>query len=77
MRRWIIGVRINCIAMSSFPPGMTIEFARDMKLSWIIDTSYGKSMPFGLRKRMTTIDSSGVGIQRAMNGLDVSTIGTR
>ena len=26
---------------------------------------------------MTTIDSSGVGIQRATNGLEVSTVGTR
>ena len=34
-------------------------------------------MPRGLLKRITTIDSSGVGIQRAMNGLEVSTIGTR
>ena len=34
-------------------------------------------MPRGLAKRMTTIDSSAVGIQRAMNGFDVSTIGTR
>ena len=38
---------------------------------------YGKSMPCGSRKRMTTIDSSGVGIQRAMKGFDVSTVGTR
>ena len=48
-----------------------------MKLSWIIDSRYGKSMPRGLRKRITTIDSSGVGIQRAMNGFEVSTVGTR
>ena len=34
-------------------------------------------MPRGLSKRMTTIDSSGVGIQRAMNGFEVSTVGTR
>ena len=33
----ISGVRISCMAMSSLPPGMTIEFARLMKLSWIID----------------------------------------
>ena len=33
-----MGVRMSCMAMSSFPPGMTIEFARDMKLSWIIET---------------------------------------
>ena len=26
----IIGVRINCIARSSLPPGITIEFARDI-----------------------------------------------
>ena len=34
-------------------------------------------MPRGSLKRMTTIDSSGVGIQRAMNGFEVSTVGTR
>ena len=33
----IIGVRMSCIAMSSLPPGMTIELARLMKLLWIID----------------------------------------
>jgi hypothetical protein len=36
--RWIIGVRISCIARSSLPPGMTIELARDMKLPWSIVT---------------------------------------
>ena len=34
-------------------------------------------MPRGFRKRITTSDSSAVGIQRAMNGLEVSTVGTR
>ena len=34
----IIGVRISCMARSSLPPGITIELARDMKLSWIIDS---------------------------------------
>ena len=34
-------------------------------------------MPRGSRKRMTTIDLSAVGIQRAMKGFDVSTVGTR
>ena len=34
----IIGVRISCMAMSSLPPGMTIEFARLMKLSSIMDS---------------------------------------
>jgi hypothetical protein len=33
-------------------------------------------MPRGLRKRITTIDSSGFGIQRAMNGFEVSTVST-
>ena len=28
----MIGVRISCMAMSCLPPGMTMEFARDMKL---------------------------------------------
>ena len=32
-------------------------------------------MPFGLAKRITTIDSSAVGMSRAMNGLLVSTVG--
>ena len=32
----IIGVRMSCMARSSLLPGMTMEFARDMKLSWII-----------------------------------------
>jgi hypothetical protein len=31
------GVRMSCMARSSIPPGMTIEFARDIKLIWIID----------------------------------------
>jgi hypothetical protein len=34
-------------------------------------------MPRGLAKRMITIDSSAVGIQRATKGFDVSTVGTR
>jgi hypothetical protein len=34
-------------------------------------------MPRGLRKRITTIDSPGFGIQRAMNGFEVSTVSTR
>ena len=59
------------MAMSSLPPGITIELARLMKLPWIIDSRYGKSTPRGFLKRMTTIDSSGVGIHRAMNGFDV------
>jgi len=71
------GVRISCIARSSFDPGITIEFARDMKLCGIIDSRYGKSMPRGFFRRITTIDSSGVGIQRAMNGFYVSTVGMR
>ena len=42
-----------------------------------METRYEKSIPFGSLKRITTIDSSAVGIQRAMNGFDVSTVGTR
>ena len=38
---------------------------------------YGKSMPLGLAKRITTMLSSGAGMSRAMNGLQVSTHGTR
>src|ERR1700761_1597310 len=71
------GVRMSCIARSSFEPWITIELARDMKLFGIIDSKYGKSIPRGFLSRITTIDSSGVGIQRAMNGFDVSTVGTR
>src|SRR5450631_2784286 len=71
------GVRMSCIARSSFDPWITIELARDMKLCGIIDSRYGKSMPRGFLSRITTIDSSGVGIQRAMKGFDVSTVGTR
>ena len=48
-----------------------------MKLFGIIESRYGKSMPRGFFSRITTIDSSGVGIQRAMNGFEVSTVGTR
>jgi DNA-binding transcriptional LysR family regulator len=33
----MIGVRMSCIAMSSLPPGITMELARDMKLESIID----------------------------------------
>src|SRR3954451_19025060 len=73
----IIGVRMSCMARSSLLPGMTIEFARDMKLPCSMETRYEKLMPRGLLKRITTIDSSAVGIQRATNGFGVSTIGTR
>src|SRR5580692_11307325 len=72
----ISGVRMSCIARSSFDPWITIELARDMKLFGIIDSRYGKSMPRGFFRRITTIDSSGVGIQRAMKGFEVSTVGT-
>lgn len=72
-----MGVKISCIANSIFPPGQTMVFARDMNESWSIESRYGKSIPCGSRKRMITIDSSAVGIDRAMNGFDVSTIGTR
>ncbi len=34
----INGVRISCMAKSSLPPGITIEFLRDMKLWEIIDS---------------------------------------
>ena len=34
----IIGVRISCMARSSLPPGITMELARLMKLSWIMET---------------------------------------
>ena len=59
------------------PPGTTMVFARDMKESLIMLRRYWKSMPLGLAKRITTMLSSGDGMSRAMNGFDVSTIGTR
>ena len=65
------------MARSSLFPGMTMVLARDMKESPIIDNRYGKSIPRGLANRITNIDSSGVGIQRATKGFDVSTTGTR
>ena len=52
-------------------------FGRDIHESSSIDSRYGKSMPFGFAKRITTIDSSAVGMSLAMNGLLVSTVGTR
>src|ERR1700682_6189034 len=73
----ISGVRMSCIARSSFDPWITIELARDMKLFGIIDSRYGKSITRGFFSRITTIDWSCVGIQRAMNGFEVSTVGTR
>ena len=51
--------------------------ARDMNESWSIESRYGKSMPLGSRKRMTSMLSSGLGMSRDTNGLDVSTMGTR
>ena len=65
------------MASGIFPPGTTMLFARDMNEPTIIDNRYGKSMPRGSANRITVRDSSGVGIQLAMNGLDVSTTGTR
>ena len=67
----------NCMARSIFPPGQTRVFERLMNESWTIDRRYGKSMPRGSRKRTTTKLSSSVGMYRAMNGLEVSTTGTR
>ncbi len=48
-----------------------------MNESSIIDSRYGKSMPFGFAKRITTMLSPAAGMSRAMNGFEVSTIGTR
>jgi hypothetical protein len=77
MRR-MNGVKISCIASSILPPGTTTVLARDMNESCTMFGRYGpKSMPFGLAKRMTTKLSSGAGMSRAMNGLLVSTQGTR
>src|SRR5262249_41914892 len=75
--RQIMGVKINCIARSILPPGQTMVLARDMNESCSIESKYGKSMPRGLEKWITRKDSSGVGMNRAMNGFEVSTTGTR
>ena len=77
INRQIMGVKINCSARSILPPGQTMVLARDMNESCNIDNRYGKSMPRGLEKWITRKDSSGVGMNRAMNGLEVSTTGTR
>ncbi len=58
----IMGVRMSCMASSIFPPGATMMFGRDMNESWIMDSRYGKSMPLGSAKRMTTKLSSGAGM---------------
>ena len=65
------------MAKSVFPPGTTMELARDMKDPAIMDDRYGKSIPRGFANLMTVMDSSAVGIERAVKGLDVSTMGTR
>src|SRR5262252_627738 len=75
--RQMNGVKISCIASSILPPGTTIVLARDMNESWTIDSRYGKSVPLGLAKRITHRLSDAAGMSRAMNGLDVSTTGTR
>ena len=77
IRRRIIGVKMNCIARPILPPGTTMLLGRLIHESCSIDSRYGKSMPLGLAKRITTIDSSAVGMSLAMNGLLVSTVGTR
>jgi hypothetical protein len=50
------------MANSILPPGQTMMLGRDMKESWIIDNRYGKSMPLGLAKRITTKLSSAAGM---------------
>jgi hypothetical protein len=72
-----MGVKMSCIASGILLPGQTIVFARDMNESGNIDIRYGKSMPLGFLKRMISMLSSGLGTSRAMNGFDVSTVGTR
>src|SRR5262249_45382759 len=73
----IMGVKMSCMARSILPPGQTMVLARDMKESCSMESRYGKSIPRGLEKWITSMDSSGVGMNRAMNGFDVSTTGTR
>ena len=73
----IIGVKMSCIASPILPPGTMMVLGRVIAESCSIDSRYGKSMPFGFAKRMITIDSSADGMSAAMNGLLVSTVGTR
>jgi len=70
-------VKMSCIASSIFPPGTVMTFGLVMNESWTMARRYGKSMPLGFAKRITTKLSSAVGMSSAMNGLDVSTVGTR
>ena len=75
----MIGVRMISIAIPILPPGTTMVLRRDMNEPLIIDSKLVKSVlrMSGLRKRITTKLSSSVGISRAMNGFDVSTVATR
>src|SRR5210317_1849677 len=77
--RLSIGMRISSIASSILAPGTTIVLRREINESLIIASRKGKSISnlAGSRKRITIKLSSGVGTSRAMNGLDVSTVGTR
>src|SRR5437762_2151069 len=77
IRRRIIGVKMNCMARPICPPGTTILLGRLIHELCSTDSRYGKSMPLGLAKRITTSDSSALGTSLAMNGLLVSTVGTR
>jgi hypothetical protein len=71
-----MGVKINCIAKPILPPGMTKVLGRVIIELCNIDKRYGKSIPLGLAKRITTILSSGLGISLAIKGFEVSTVGT-
>ena len=70
-------MKISCIARPIFPPGTTRLLGRDMNESCSMPSRYEKSMPFGLAKRITTRLSSALGMSLAMNGFEVSTVGTR
>ena len=76
---WMIGVRMISIAMPILPPGTTRVLRRDMNEPGSIASRFGKLILnlAGSAKRITTRLSSGVGMSRAMNGLEVSTVGIR
>ena len=70
-------MKISCIVSPILPPGTTMLFGRLIHEFCNIDSRYWKSMPLGFAKRITTMLSSALGMSFAMNGFEVSTVGTR